>query len=103
VEEGALYPALHRLEASELLASEWRISETNRRAKFYRLTSAGNASIVRIIELEPAGGRRSSRDGVRMTWWERLRRRSRLEQDLVDEIAFHREMRSHDPERPVLQ
>ena len=41
MEEGALYPALHRLEAAELLASEWRISETNRRAKFYRLTAAG--------------------------------------------------------------
>lgn len=41
VEEGALYPALHRLEAAELLTSEWKISEKNRRAKFYRLTPAG--------------------------------------------------------------
>lgn len=46
VEEGALYPALHRLEAAELLASEWRISETNRRAKFYRLTAAGRRHLV---------------------------------------------------------
>lgn len=41
VEEGALYPALHRLELRGLLASEWGISENNRRAKFYTLTTAG--------------------------------------------------------------
>jgi len=41
VEEGALYPALHRLELRGLLASEWGVSENNRRAKFYRLTAAG--------------------------------------------------------------
>lgn len=41
IEQGALYPALHRLEEQGLLASEWRLSENNRRAKFYRLTPAG--------------------------------------------------------------
>jgi transcriptional regulator len=41
VEEGALYPALHRLELRGLLAGEWGLSENNRRAKFYRLTKAG--------------------------------------------------------------
>jgi PadR family transcriptional regulator PadR len=41
VEEGALYPALHRLELRGLLDSEWGISENNRRAKYYRLTAAG--------------------------------------------------------------
>ncbi|MCB1554718.1 MAG: PadR family transcriptional regulator [Xanthomonadales bacterium] len=41
VEQGALYPALHRLEAQDLIAAEWGISENNRRAKFYRLTTAG--------------------------------------------------------------
>ena len=41
VEEGALYPALHRLELRGLLASEWGVSENNRRAKYYRLTVAG--------------------------------------------------------------
>lgn len=46
VEEGALYPALHRLEAAELLASEWKVSETNRRAKFYRLTAAGRRHLT---------------------------------------------------------
>jgi len=41
VEEGALYPALHRLELRGLLASEWGVSENNRRAKYYWLTAAG--------------------------------------------------------------
>jgi transcriptional regulator len=41
VEEGALYPALHRLELRGLLIAEWGLSENNRRAKFYRLTAAG--------------------------------------------------------------
>jgi PadR family transcriptional regulator, regulatory protein PadR len=41
VEEGALYPALHRLELRGHLASQWGVSENNRRAKFYRLTAAG--------------------------------------------------------------
>lgn len=40
VEEGALYPALHRLELRGLLASEWGASENHRRAKYYRLTGA---------------------------------------------------------------
>lgn len=41
VEEGALYPALHRLELRGLLAAEWGTSENKRRAKYYRLTGAG--------------------------------------------------------------
>jgi PadR family transcriptional regulator PadR len=47
VEEGALYPALHRLELRGWLASEWGASENNRRAKFYRLTPAGRAHMVK--------------------------------------------------------
>ncbi|HYO52518.1 PadR family transcriptional regulator [Archangium sp.] len=45
VEEGALYPALHRLEKRGLLEAEWGVSENNRRAKFYRLTSAGRSHL----------------------------------------------------------
>jgi len=41
VEEGALYPALHRLEREGLLSATWGRSEKNRRAKFYTLTAAG--------------------------------------------------------------
>ena len=41
VEQGALYPALFRLEQQGLLATAWGVSDNNRRAKFYRLTPAG--------------------------------------------------------------
>lgn len=46
VEEGALYPALHRLELRGLLRSEWGLSENNRRAKYYRLTAAGRKRLA---------------------------------------------------------
>ena len=45
VEEGALYPALHRLELRGLLEAEWGASENNRRAKFYRLTAEGTKKL----------------------------------------------------------
>lgn len=45
VEEGSLYPALHRMEQEGWLHSEWKISETNRKAKFYRLTNAGKKQL----------------------------------------------------------
>ncbi|MFZ0516949.1 MAG: PadR family transcriptional regulator [Acidobacteriaceae bacterium] len=41
IEEGALYPALHRLELRGLLSANWGISDNNRRAKFYQLTAEG--------------------------------------------------------------
>jgi transcriptional regulator len=41
IEEGALYPALYRLEGQDLIESSWGTSDNNRRAKFYRLTAAG--------------------------------------------------------------
>lgn len=45
VEEGALYPALHRLELRGLLTSAWGVSDNNRRAKFYRLTRSGRGQL----------------------------------------------------------
>ena len=45
VEQGSLYPALHRLEDRGLLSSEWGVSENNRRAKFYRLTAKGRKEL----------------------------------------------------------
>lgn len=45
VEEGSLYPALHRLEKRGYLDHEWRASENNRRAKYYRLTPRGRAQL----------------------------------------------------------
>ena len=46
IEEGALYPALHRLEARGWLDAEWGITDRNRRAKFYRLTAAGRRQLA---------------------------------------------------------
>jgi transcriptional regulator len=48
VEEGTLYPALWRLEEKKLVEAEWGLSENNRKAKFYRLTTAGK----RRLQLE---------------------------------------------------
>ena len=45
VEHGTLYPALHRLERRGWLAAEWKISEANRRARYYRLTSKGKKQL----------------------------------------------------------
>ncbi len=45
VEEGSLYPALHRLEERGWISAEWGTSENNRRAKFYRLTAAGRRQL----------------------------------------------------------
>ena len=45
IEEGALYPALHRLERDGFVQAEWGISEKNRRAKFYALTPRGEAKL----------------------------------------------------------
>ena len=47
VEEGALYPALHRLEADGLLTADWGTSDKNRKAKFYRLTAKGRRHLAR--------------------------------------------------------
>jgi transcriptional regulator len=46
VNQGSLYPALQRLEQRGLIDSEWRASENNRRAKFYRLTAKGRRAVT---------------------------------------------------------
>jgi transcriptional regulator len=56
VNQGSLYPALHRLEDQGWIASEWGVSENNREAKFYRLTRAGQ----RQLEAETANWTRMS-------------------------------------------
>jgi transcriptional regulator len=45
IEEGALYPALHRMEERGWVEAEWGISENNRRAKFYQLTEEGRRAL----------------------------------------------------------
>jgi PadR family transcriptional regulator PadR len=70
VEEGSLYPALHRMERRGWIEAEWGLSETNRKAKYYRLRPAGQAQlkaeiakwnrlvegISGVLSLLPAGG-----------------------------------------------
>ncbi len=70
VEEGALYPALHRLRRKGLVESEWGVSENNRRAKFYALTPKGRQALAeeadswdayaravdRVLKAESPGG-----------------------------------------------
>jgi transcriptional regulator len=46
IEEGALYPALHRMEQRGWLSAEWGYTEANRKAKFYRLTSPGRKHLA---------------------------------------------------------
>jgi len=50
IQQGALYPALYRLEHRGLIESEWGKSENNRRAKFYRLTKAGRRELGEEVE-----------------------------------------------------
>ena len=45
IEEGSLYPALHRMERRGWIASEWGLSENNRRAKYYKLTAEGRRQL----------------------------------------------------------
>jgi transcriptional regulator len=45
VQQGSLYPALHRLENRGLLAAEWKVSDTGREARFYRLTAKGRGQL----------------------------------------------------------
>lgn len=46
VEEGSLYPALHRLERDKLVSAEWQVTPNARRARFYRLTAAGRKRLA---------------------------------------------------------
>jgi PadR family transcriptional regulator PadR len=50
VEEGSLYPALHRMEQSRWVSSEWAMTETNRKAKYYKLTPAGRKQLQEAVD-----------------------------------------------------
>lgn len=60
VEEGTLYPALHRLEDKGLIQSDWGTSENNRRAKFYRITARGRKTLSRDGRIWTAFAQRAS-------------------------------------------
>jgi PadR family transcriptional regulator PadR len=50
VEEGSLYPALHRMEQSGWVSSAWALTETKRKAKYYKLTAAGRKELEKAEE-----------------------------------------------------
>jgi PadR family transcriptional regulator, regulatory protein PadR len=50
VEEGSLYPALHRMEQSGWISAEWALTETNRKAKYYKLTAVGRRQLQEAEE-----------------------------------------------------
>ena len=50
VEEGSLYPALHRMEQNKWITSEWALTETSRRAKYYKLTATGRKQLQQAEE-----------------------------------------------------
>ena len=99
VQQGTLYPALHRLEQRGYLTASWKASDTGRDAKFYRLTKqgqaqleSGTASWERLADRhrpDPPPGRRPA-----MTWFGRFRRRAALDRDLDRELQDHLERRT---------
>ena len=103
VNQGSLYPALHRLEQQGLIEAEWGSSENNRQAKFYQLTRDGRRQLLEeTAELGAAGRRRreSARRarGNAMTIPASVRRlrslfrRGRLERELDAELQYHLDM-----------
>ncbi len=109
-EQGALYPALYRLENQGLLDSEWGVSDNNRKAKFYRLTPAGSAAAARGgKELEPAGdrdwrGAASEAPGElkmasRIRAFFRTFRKQEFDSRMSDELRFHLAARTEELER----
>jgi transcriptional regulator len=48
VEEGSLYPALHRMEEAGWVKSEWKTSDNNRRARYYQITPRGKRRVVQV-------------------------------------------------------
>ncbi len=113
IEQGALYPALYRLERRGLLKTEWGVSDNNRKAKFYELTTAG-AKCLReeTAGLEQAGDGYARR--VKCTAWRGggmsgirmllagLFRRTRVESEMAQELRFHIDSRAADLERSGL-
>ena len=102
VQQGSLYPALHRLEHQGWITAEWGASENNRRARFYSLTqSRPQAARHRGLEVGPPVGRRQSRAAEDVTVRTLAHRatagcdpvvfRDRRESDLREELQFHLE------------
>ena len=96
VPQGSLYPALHRLENRSLLVAEWKLSDTGRDAKFYRLTRKGRAQHAGGDGQLASPDHRGRPDprcrrGRLVSWWRRLLQRGRVERQLDAELRDHLE------------
>jgi hypothetical protein len=100
VQQGSLYPALHRLEHQGWITAEWGASDNNRRARFYSLTRARpQADDDRGVEVGAPLGRRQPRAAadiadadlgtVSSRWCARIFLRGRREAELGEELRFH--------------
>ena len=103
VETGSLYPALHRLARQGWVKATWDMSDTNQRARFYRLTPAGRKQLVRErdrwaqLVAAMAGVLNSARgEGVTVGLRDLFAWRRRREEDLEAEIASHLQMATRD-------
>ena len=114
IQQGSLYPALYRLEHQGLIRSEWGVSENKRRAKYYRLTTAGKRRLrdelaywqrlsegIGLVLSAATGDVPDPHGGMVMTLLARLRsfmaalvRGRTIERDMEDEWRFHLEARS---------
>ena len=101
IEEGALYPALHRMESKGWLGADWGYTERNRKAKFYRLTAAGRKHLDRradalaaLHERRRSGHLGAGRSAGAMRRVFRVPGGGRrLEREVDDEFRFHLEGR----------
>jgi transcriptional regulator len=98
VSYGSLFPSLHRMEEKGWVAAEWRASENNRRAKYYRLTAAGRRQAAseerdwnRVVELMTLALKSFAvreRGGLMFGRLASLFRKRQIEQDLDDELRL---------------
>ena len=113
--QGTLYPALYRLERQGLIASDWRTTANNRRARYYALTRAGRrhfsdelvAVAPDVARRQPRARRHARRRRGIMSWigerWYRLRsvvRRDAIEDGLNEEMRFHIDQQTEKNIRP---
>ena len=100
VNQGSLYPALHRLEDRGWVAAEWGVSENNRRARFYRLTAAGRRQLAARAGGLGALRRRGPRNSAEPPRPDRMTRGSQVPSIRLPTALVDRRHDSRPPERP---
>src|ERR1700749_4063748 len=104
VEEGSLYPALHRMEQSGWIASEWALTETNRKAKYYKLTAAGRKQLQEaeknfehlVKGVRPILGSEEGRIWSFCCRLSNLFSRARVDREIDAELQAHIALRAED-------